>query len=316
MNIIRLYNQNRKQLFIVIIIIAFIILAIHFVNHLVKEDNKENLNSGISSSSTSSATTTYNPQQSSISSSSVSNKVYKVQSELIDKFIKYCNEGKSEEAYNLLSSDCKTVMFPTLEYFINNYQKVVFSGSKLYSIKNWTSNIYKISITENILSTGKSNNGIAIEDYFAIVNEENESKLNINGFIERYAPRRKSSNDNIEVEIIYKDIYMDYEIYTLRALNKTDKTVLLDSGESTQKMYLIDKSNVKLMSYRNEVTNAELKILPYAQNEIKIKYASTYISTRVVDFLVFEDILLDFDDYNNTSIKKEYKNRTSFKVEL
>ena len=74
--IIRWYNRNRKELFIVLIIIAAIIASIHFVNYLVVKDKEENLNSGISSSSTNSATTTYKPQESAISSSSVSNSVY------------------------------------------------------------------------------------------------------------------------------------------------------------------------------------------------------------------------------------------------
>ena len=184
MNIIRLYNQNRKQIFKVIFIIITIILVIHFANYLVENDNNKNLNNVVGSSSTASTTTVNNPQQSAISSSSVSNKEYKVHSELIDNFIKYCNEGKASSAYDLLSTSCKEAMFPTLEYFKDNYQKVLFTEEKIYTIKNWMGSTYKISLTENLLATGKSNNGIVTEDYFTIVDDGENKRLNINSFIE------------------------------------------------------------------------------------------------------------------------------------
>lgn len=41
MNIIRLYNQNRKQIFQVIFIIASVIFAIQFANYLVKKSNEK-----------------------------------------------------------------------------------------------------------------------------------------------------------------------------------------------------------------------------------------------------------------------------------
>ena len=316
MNIIRLYNQNRKQLFIVILIVVSVILAIRFVNYLVIKDNEEKLNDVMSSSSTNNATTTYKPEQSPISSSSVSSSTYKLQSELIDKFMKNCNEGNTKEAYNLLSNDCKTVLFPTLEHFINNYQKQIFIQSKLYSIKNWIGSTYKINITENILATGKSNNGITMEDYFTIVNEDNENKLNINGFISRRQINKSNSKNNVNIEVLYKDTYMDYTTYTIKATNNTDKTILLDSKESTQKMYIIDSNNTKYTSYSNEIPTAELKVLPYSSNTIKIKYASVYVSKRQIASLIFGDVILDYNTYEAYTLKKDYTNRASIKVEL
>lgn len=314
MNIIRLYNQNRKQLFIIALIILTIIISIHFVNYLVKENNERKFSNVTSSSSTYSTTTTYNPQDSVISSLSVSNEIYQEAKNLIDNFMEYCNEGNVKEAYNLLSNDCKEVMFPTLEYFVNNYQKVIFSKDRLYSIQNWTGAIYKINITENILATGKSNNGIAIEDYFTIINEDGNSKLNINGFIRREKLSKKSTNENLEFEIIYKDIYMEHLIYTMKVNNKTDKIILLDSGESTQNMYIMDEKNVKYMSYRNEVPNAELKILPYSQNELQIKYMCPYVRTRIINSLIFKDIIVDYNAYSTYG--SENTNKISIKIEL
>lgn len=315
MNIIRLYNQNRKQIFIVLLIIASIIAAIHFVNYLVEKDNKENLNSGISSSSNK-ATTTYQPQKSAISSSVVSDKTYKAQSQIIDEFVKYCNEGNSKEAYNLLSNDCKDALFPTLEYFINNYQKMIFNEEKIYTLKNWTGNIYRVNLTSNMLATGNSNKGTSIEDYFTIVTQDKENKLNINGFINRVEINKTNSKNDIALEVLYKDVYMDYITYSIKASNRTDKTILLDSGENTQNMYLVDENNVKYMSYRNEIPDAQLKVLPYSDNKFQIKYASAYTTNKQISLVVFNDIITNFNEYNEYILKGNYRNRVSIKVEV
>lgn len=315
--IIRWYNQNRKQLFIVLLVIAAIILAIHFVDNLVKKDNEKNSYKGESSSSTSSATTTYNPQQSAISDSIVSKEKYEKQSKIIDDFIKYCNEGKTQEAYNLLSDDCKEVMFPTLEYFKNNYYNTVFSENKIYSIKNWVSNIYKVNIMTNMLALGKVSDNTSIEEYFTVItNKEGEYKLNINGFIKRVEINKSSSSSNIEIDILYKDIYMDNVIFTLKAKNNTNKTILLDSGENTQNMYVIDSKNIKYNSYRNEIPEARLKVLSHSENELKIKYVSSYIQDRELYYLVFDDIVLDYNEYEGYILKGNYSDRVSVKVEL
>lgn len=317
MNIIRrFYNQNRKQIFKVIFIIASIIASIHFLNYLVGISNNKNLNNGVNSNSTVSTITVNNPQQSAISSSTVSNNEYKIHSELIDNFIKYCNEGKVSSAYDLLSTSCKEVMFPTLEYFTDNYQKVIFTEEKIYTIKNWTGSVYKISLTENLLTTGKSNNGIITEDFFNIVSEDGINKLNINGFIQRIQLNKKNIKNNIEVEVLYVDTYMDYTKYTLKVKNNNNKCITLDSGETTQNMYLIDDNMVKYLSARNEITNAELKVQPYANKEIQIKYLSAYISTKKIESLVFNDIILDFDSYEENDVKENYKDRINLEIEL
>lgn len=316
MNIIRLYNQNRRKIFNIIFIVASIIFAIQLVNYLVKKYNYQNPNGEINSSSTGGTTTINQSQQSAISSSMVSDKVYKIQSELIDNFIKYCNEGNVIKAYELLSSDCKEVMFPTLEYFTNNYQKVIFSEEKIYSIQNWIGSTYRVRIIENILLTGKTNNGIAIEEYYTIISENGKNKLNINGFVERRKLNRKSSNKNIDIQAIYQDTYMDYVIYTLNVENNNEKIISLDSGESTQNMYVIDNKKTKHMSARNEVTNVNLKVLPYSEKDIQIKYYSVFSTTRELDTLVFNDIILDFNEYTNYSVKEDYDNRVKIEIEL
>lgn len=109
---------------------------------------------------------------------------------------------------------------------------------------------------------------------------------------------------------------MDYVIYTLNVENNNEKIISLDSGESTQNMYVIDNKKTKHMSARNEVTNVNLKVLPYSEKDIQIKYYSVFSTTRELDTLVFNDIILDFNEYTNYSVKEDYDNRVKIEIEL
>ena len=44
----------------------------------------------------------------------------------LDTFVQYCNEGKINEAYNLLSDDCKAQMYTNVEDFKTRYYNHVF----------------------------------------------------------------------------------------------------------------------------------------------------------------------------------------------
>ena len=46
--------------------------------------------------------------------------------QIIIKFIDYCNSGEINSAYELLSDDCKQILFPSIESFLNNYYNRIF----------------------------------------------------------------------------------------------------------------------------------------------------------------------------------------------
>ncbi len=149
----RLYNQNRKSIWTVIVFIIFLLILINTIGNILKNqpDNK-NLNS-----SNSLVTTIYDVNYSVVSGDKISEKTSKETNTIIDNFIKYCNEGNTQEAYNLLTDDCKEELFPTLEIFINNYYNNIFTTYKIYNLQSWitsgNSYTYKVRILNDILST-------------------------------------------------------------------------------------------------------------------------------------------------------------------
>lgn len=311
----RFYNQNRKTIFSVICFIAFIIIIIQLLNHL-SEKNQENKQNAMKNASSNSITNDYKPNQSVIFNQEVEENTYKIQSNVIDEFIEYCNNGDIQNAYDLLADECKEEMFPTLEYFKANYHSKIFNTTKLYSIQNWNNSTYKIKITENILSTGKVNNGTAIEDYFTLVRSQNGYKLNINRYIGRKEINKEKEYQNIKIKILSKNTYMDYESYNIYVENKTENDILLDSKESTKSIYLKDSKDVEYPSYSHEIVNSSLFVRSGSNANLTIKFTNAYVSNREIKNVVFSDIILDYYKYKDISDKTQYKDRLKIEVKL
>ena len=119
--LLRFYNQNRGMIIAIIGTIALIIIIIQILNSLVKQkrDNeKQNVIANQANSSTNS--TTISPSNTSV----INGKTVKdIENDnlIIKQFVEYCNEGKIENAYNMLSNACKERIYPSLERFKTMY---------------------------------------------------------------------------------------------------------------------------------------------------------------------------------------------------
>lgn len=163
--LIRLYNQNRFIFWLIIIIIALIFIVLQTLNSLVKQGNEdrksEMLQNAINQANTMQNQTIQNKVQGE-KSISTGEKVVNAKSneELIKEFVKCCNEGKIENAYNMLTQECKEALYPSLERFKNVYVDRIFYITRLYGLENWYSTVnydtYYVKYTENILESRKN----------------------------------------------------------------------------------------------------------------------------------------------------------------
>ena len=315
---IRYFNQNTKSILKVIGIIVFIIIIIQLLNSMAKvsveEQRKQAINNEIAS--TNQNTSSYS--KSIISDQEIEEDTYKEHSNIIENFINYCNNGDVQNAYNLLSNDCKEEMFPTLEYFKNNYYSRVFNSNKSFSVQNWSNSTYKVRIKEinNMLSTGKVSNNEAIEDYYTVVYSDGEYKLNINNYIGKEVINAESEYENIKINVISKSTYIDYEIYNINVENKTENDILLDTKENTQSMYIKDSKDVKYSSYSHEIIDSSLIVQSGGNRNLAIKYTNSFSINREIKYLGFSDVILDYYKYKDTSNKTQYKDRLKIEVEI
>ena len=230
----------------------------------------------------------------------------------INQFVQLCNEGNVNEAYNMLSDECKEEVYPSLDSFRNNYYNVIFNGQKKnISVENWVNSIYKVTFQNDALSTGVYTEEGTIQDYITVTrNENNELRLNINNYIGREEINKTRTNSsNISITVLRSDTYMDYETYTYSIINNTNKTILLDDKSSTDNMYIEDENGNQYTAYIHELSEAQLTITPGETKEITIKYYSRYGSTKNITQVVFNKIILN---YNEVAVKQT----TRIEIEL
>ncbi len=294
-HLIRYYNQNRKKIWGIVIIIASAFLLLQLINHFYKVENQKRLegnNKRQEELSISTNTTILTENQSVVTGKKVENKKLKTATNLIDEFISYCNNREIEKAYELLTEQCKEQIYSNLEIFEQAYVNNVFEGKqKKASIENWYDNIYKVKIMEDMLSTGKSD-GKTKQDYMTIVEENEEYKLNINGYIGKTIINRTTEKDDIKVEVVNKNTYKEYEEYTIKVTNHTENIILLDGRTDAKTLYLQDSKGVTYSSYSHELTEPMLTIEQGKTKEITIKFYSTFISTKKIESIVFSDLIL------------------------
>lgn len=321
-NLVRWYNQNRGKFWSVILIIFAVIFFVQVANNFYKQKTNTNTERQSISSTTkndinSNISGTLESSKSLIEGASVSGKNLETQISIIDKFIKNCNEGNIENAYDLLTEECKEEIFPNLESFRDKYYNNVFNTYKTYTIQNWSGNTYKLKITEDALTTGKVGaNSSYLQEYITVVKKDSEYKLNINNYIGRTNINKTNTVKGINVNIVNKETYMDYSKYTVKIKNTTNNTILLDNGERTDTIYLLDEKDVKEYTNTGEIIYSTLRLMPGESKNYTFKFSNNYSNTRVMRYLVLENVIMDYDEYNETLDKSNYKDFTKITVNV
>ena len=154
------------------------------------------------------------------------------------------------------------------------------------------------------------------QDYITIVDQNGEDKLNINNYIGRKNLEKTTEYKNIEINVLSKDTYMDYEIYNLNISNNSENTILLDTGESTKSIYLLDSKDVKYYFYSNEIVQNRLLVQSKYNNTIQIKFSNSYSSSRNIKYLVFSKLILNYDEYKKLDDKSSYIDSYEFRVNV
>jgi len=272
---------------VVVLSIAAFIVIIQILNRFAYEENKLNKNL-----ITTTDNSYFNYNYSVITRQEVETNV----AEIIDDFIKYCNNGQIEEAYGLLSDECKNVLYPSIEDFKQQYYNKIFTEKKAFLYQAWISQdekyTYRVNFTTDMLATG-SPAKTSIIDYYTLVKNNNEYKLNINKFIGIENINKKEAKDKIEINVKNKKIYMDYEIYDIEVINNNYTTIMLDDMKSTDNIYLEDDNNQKYFWFNNEVIESNIKIRRGYTQEILIKFNKTYNTSIQLERIVFENIILE-----------------------
>lgn len=290
--IIRYWNQNRKQIIIIIAIIAFIIIMLQVVNELLKPTKESNQNNNKSNVSD-----LQKPTQSAITGQNVTEETSEENTEIIKSFIDYCNSSEIEKAYDLLSNDCKEE-FGNLDTFMSDYYKRNFKTKKTYNLdfmfSEQGSYTYKVTYYEDdLLATGGTTTNKNFEDYITIINQNGERKLNINNFIKKQEINKTQATEAIQITIKNKRVYRSYEQYRILIKNNTKNTISISDGENSEDIYLLDKNEAKYEAFIHEIPLENLSIKPMRTIELDITFNKIYYTYRNIEKIQFNNICLD-----------------------
>ena len=285
--LLKFYNQNRYIIWLVILILIAIFVLIQILDNIAsKKISIENTNNQ--------KTDTFNTidkNYSIISGERVKTEV----SDIIDDFINYCNNKEVEKAYELLSDECKEILYPTVEDFTNNYYSKLFYEKKTYLYQAWLINdnkyTYKVDFIADMLATGTASN-TSITDYYTAVKKDEEYKLSINKFIEITDINKKAIKDNITININRKRIYMDYETYEIEVINNSNEKMMLDALQNADTIYVEDDKGQKYYWQNHEILEEDISIEQVQGKKIEIKFNKEYRPKNQVTKIIFSNIAL------------------------
>ena len=315
--LIRWYNQNRLKFYIGLAVITFAFLVLQVLDSIAEKEQEEiNNNIQMINSSTNQSTTISKTDKSVITGEKISTYDDNINVRTINRFINYCNNGEIEEAYSMLSDECKEVIYPSIESFKSNYINKIFYIYRIYDLENWYKNVnlytYYIKYSEDILSTGNVNSKDNKSDYITVVQEDDEYKLNISSYVGRKIKNTKGYNDNIYITLNWIDMYIDYSILNITINNNnSESTICIDTKEDVMTLHAVDDNGVKYSAFLNEIPNSQLVFNKRETRTLDIKVNMIYSTSRYLKGISFNDIVTNYDNYAQ---KKEGKTVTTIDI--
>ena len=299
---LRWYNQNREIFFIGLAIIVFLFIILQVLNAIIGRQNEEKRNNISSQNSSTNSTTISKPSTSVITGEEMTEAETVAMTDTIKEFVDYCNNRQVENAYNMLTEECKALIYPNLESFIENYYNRIFYINRMYSLENWYKNgglyTYYIKYTEDVLATGNLESEDNKGDYITIIRTAEEYKLNISSYVGREMINEEKTVNGVKVKVNWLDMYMDYTIANISAENNTgDNIISLDIKDGNYTTYMYDANNVKYNGLLHENSDEQLLVRRNLGSTVNIKFNKMYNPEREIRGIIFSNIVINYEEY-------------------
>lgn len=161
----------------------------------------------------------------------------------IDSFFNYCNKKEYQNAYNLLTEDCKQYIYRnSIEEFMQ-YVDSIYTSTKIYNLQNYSNvddvYIYDINILDDIMSTGTTGGYQEYKEKIALIEINGEMKISNQGYIGKVTFNNITGEDgNIKIRVLNKNMSYAREEYEVEITNKTDGYVLIGNGNIANEVTL------------------------------------------------------------------------------
>ena len=302
LKIIRLYNKNRRIIWISLIIVIFCIAIIGVINKVYQEQANKNMEQyskqlqEASNKENPSEVVDYNEAAQSITTGgSVDQDIKDEVQGVLEQFIQYVTSKQVEQAYNLLTEDCKEILYPTLEGFEQKYCQDLYD--KIYDFQSWSSTdntyVYQVRFYDNMLSAGLDFTNHYLEDYITVLKKGDVYKVNIHNLIRANNIRKTAEANKVQFKVNNVETYLDYEIYEIEVTNDSSKEIILDTREKDNSVYVKNNDGLKIQALLYENTDEDLRVQAGESKKIRIKFNNTFNGEKRIVSLGFSDIILD-----------------------
>lgn len=301
LKIVRLYNRNRKIIWLWLIIAIFCIAIINLVQYAYMEQSRKLAESATNQISVEekenpSEVVDYNEAAQSITAGGAVEEDVKDEVQgVLEQFVQYVTNKQIDQAYNLLTEDCKEILYPTLEGFEQKYCQDLYE--KIYDFQSWSSTdstyVYQVRFYDNMLSAGLDFTNHYLEDYITVLKKGDVYKVNIHNFVRADNIRKTAEANKVQFKVNNVETYLDYEIYEIEITNDSSKEIILDTREKDNSVYVKNSDGLKIQALLYENTDEELKIPAGETKTIKIKFNNTYNGEKRIISLGFSDIIID-----------------------
>ena len=290
-------KRNRKIIIIVLVIWLLVMVVNQFLKNYSFEDFER---------------TTYNEHQAIMDTGEdVPESLQQPINETIDTYFNYCNNKQYEEAYQMVSDDCKRIYFPTLEDF-KEYIDIVFDENKIYYLQNFSNYngtyIYRMRIMEDLMATGLTNkdNLYFYEEKIALKEVDDKISLSLRQYITSENIEEIYEDDYVKITVKSKDVFYEQEIYNIEVKNKTSKTVVLADSQESNEIILQVGSEMR----GTDVDNLYVVIYPEETQEYSLAFTKFYDEENLSVGLIFNAVRV-LNQYSGFEELKDYELNTA-----
>ena len=153
--------------------------------------------------------------------------------ETIDKYFNYCKSKQYEEAYNLLSDNCKKSLYENNVQEFKEYVDAIYTSNSLtYYLQNYSNYddvyIYQISISEDIEASGTTTGNDSYVEKMSLIKEDDDSfKIGNNNYITTVTLNKIAEESNLKIKVEDVDVLYNKEIYNVTITNRSSNYILL-----------------------------------------------------------------------------------------
>lgn len=183
--------------------------------------------------------------------------------EIVEEYVKYCNEGNYQKAFDMLSEDCRKYAFDDnvskfmdhvlvkmplpKKYALQDYSNIKYNGGKLY--------IYEIKYLDDYLATGLTNSTYTYtsEKMSFYEDEEGNIQMNVGNFIYYSDVKCISENDYLKLDVMNKTVNYSIETYKVKLTNRSNYTIVVSDGQEEDEVALKLSNEVRKLSDINDI---------------------------------------------------------------